>query len=335
MVKISIIIPVYNDSVYVTQCIQSVLNQTLKEIEIVCIDDGSTDDSARLIERMMQGEERIVLLQQRNQGPGIARNEGIRKAKGKYVAFLDADDYYLETEALEKMYCACEENHVAVCACLRWCINGRIVKTEKLESLEENQTERQIFSYMDFQMDYNYINYLFLRDFLVERELWFPPYYRFEDPLFLVHVLYSAKQFTVVNACLYYYRFPVVETRFELYSSIQLLQGLIDNLLFARKHKLTLLYKTTLWRIEYEYADVILKNMVPNDSNILKLLIEINHIVNSENEKKEYIIRPLRKLMLNQCEKNLLRKIRGQKGIALYGAGELGSTIHSQFFQQS
>ena len=80
MVKISIIIPVYNDSVYVTQCIQSVLNQTLKEIEIVCIDDGSTDDSARLIERMMQGEERIVLLQQRNQGPGIARNEGIRKA---------------------------------------------------------------------------------------------------------------------------------------------------------------------------------------------------------------------------------------------------------------
>lgn len=104
MVKVSVIIPIYNNEKYIKQCVESVLEQTLKDLEVICIDDGSMDDSAKIVKNIMSMEERIVLLQQANQGPGIARNLGIKKAKGKYVVFLDADDYYLDKDALEKMY---------------------------------------------------------------------------------------------------------------------------------------------------------------------------------------------------------------------------------------
>lgn len=77
MIKVSIIIPVYNNEKYIEQCIKSVLFQSLREIEVVCVDDGSTDNSARLIQRIMEEDKRAVLLQQSNQGPGIARNLGI------------------------------------------------------------------------------------------------------------------------------------------------------------------------------------------------------------------------------------------------------------------
>ena len=84
MVKVSVIIPIYNNEKYIKQCVESVLEQTLKEIEVICIDDGSMDNSAKIVKSIMLMEERIVLLQQANQGPGIARNLGI-KCIGKNV----------------------------------------------------------------------------------------------------------------------------------------------------------------------------------------------------------------------------------------------------------
>lgn len=328
MVKVSVIIPIYNNEKYIKQCVESVLEQTLKEIEVICIDDGSMDNSAKIVKSIMLMEERIVLLQQANQGPGIARNLGIKKAKGKYVVFLDADDYYLDKDALEKMYNSCETCDVFVCACLNWCINDKIVRTEKLELLDKNQIKNEIFYYKDYQMDYNFINYLFLREFLLENDLFFPQYRRFEDPPFLVNILYHAVRFAVVDACLYYYRSPVLEARFDLKKTIELLQGLIDNLIFSKKYHLNILYETTLWRIEHEYIDIITRNIESNDGTILKLLIKIYSIVNSENKSGDYVIRPLRRLLLYQCEKNLLRKIEKQDNIALYGAGKLGKAFY-------
>lgn len=326
MIKVSIIIPVYNNEKYIEQCIKSVLFQSLREIEVVCVDDGSTDNSARLIQRIMEEDKRVVLLQQSNQGPGIARNLGIRNAKGRYVIFLDADDYYIDKDAIEKMYNACEKYDAAVCACLKWCINGKIGKTEKLEFLAENHIEGKKFYYTDFQMDYNYINYLFLREFLLEKELFFPPYRRFEDPPFLVKVLYQAVEFIVVDACLYYYRSPVLEIRFDRDKTIELLQGLIDNLVFSRKYCLKTLFETTLWRIEYEYRNVILKNINPDDLGILNLLMQANQIIREEIGDSSYIIKPLGMILLyiNQYEKKLLEQIRGKEEIVLYGAGRYG-----------
>ena len=108
-IMISVIIPIYNCQQYLVQCMDSVQNQTIKNLEIICVDDGSTDESASIIQQYAREDNRIVLLRQENQGPGAARNRGIREAKGKYVAFLDADDFYIDKEALEKMYLLSEK----------------------------------------------------------------------------------------------------------------------------------------------------------------------------------------------------------------------------------
>ena len=89
MVKVSVIIPIYNGERYLEQCIRSVLCQTLKELEILCVDDGSTDHSSKIIKRLQDEDRRIRLFQQENQGAGMARNLAMKSAQGKYLAFLD------------------------------------------------------------------------------------------------------------------------------------------------------------------------------------------------------------------------------------------------------
>ena len=104
MIKVSVIIPVYNAQEYLEQCLQSVQRQTMKELEILCINDGSTDDSLRILEKMRRKDKRIRIFEQTNQGAGAARNLAIESAMGAFVCFLDADDYWIDDSALEKMY---------------------------------------------------------------------------------------------------------------------------------------------------------------------------------------------------------------------------------------
>jgi glycosyltransferase involved in cell wall biosynthesis len=92
MPKVSIIIPVYNVEKYLAECLDSVIGQTLRDIEIICIDDGSTDRSPQILDEYAKKDSRIIIIHQKNAGPGLARNVGINLAKGQYIAFLDSDD---------------------------------------------------------------------------------------------------------------------------------------------------------------------------------------------------------------------------------------------------
>lgn len=103
MPKISIIAPVYNMSKYLQQCLDSVLSQSLKDIEIICINDGSTDNSLEILNCYAKKDSRIIVMNKKNEGQGVARNEALKVAKGEYILFLDPDDW-LEGDALEKMY---------------------------------------------------------------------------------------------------------------------------------------------------------------------------------------------------------------------------------------
>lgn len=102
MPKVSVIIPVYNVEKYLRQCLDSVVNQTLKDIEIICVNDGSTDNSQQILEEYAKKDKRIKLINQENQGQSVARNNGIEITNGEYIFFLDGDDY-LNTDCLEKM----------------------------------------------------------------------------------------------------------------------------------------------------------------------------------------------------------------------------------------
>ena len=102
MEKISVIIPVYNAEKYLSRCLESVINQTYKNLEIICINDKSTDNSAKILEEYSQDSRIIVLNNENNQGSAISRNNGLDIATGDYVYFIDADDY-IEKKYLEVM----------------------------------------------------------------------------------------------------------------------------------------------------------------------------------------------------------------------------------------
>ena len=103
MKKFSIIIPVYNVERYLSKSLDSVINQTLKDIEIICIDDGSTDNSLRILNEYAAKDSRIIIIKQENHGQGIARNKGVDIANGQYVLFVDPDDW-IEENTLDVLY---------------------------------------------------------------------------------------------------------------------------------------------------------------------------------------------------------------------------------------
>ena len=98
--KISVIIPVYNAQDYLMECIESVLKQSYQDFEVICIDDGSSDRSGEILKKFAEKDKRVIIITQNNKGVSIARNKGIQQAKGKYIYFLDSDDY-IEEDALE------------------------------------------------------------------------------------------------------------------------------------------------------------------------------------------------------------------------------------------
>ncbi len=93
-IKISVIIPVYNAEKYLRECLDSIVKQTLQEIEIICIDDGSTDNSLAVLREYERKDERLKIIEQANSGAGVARNAGMKAARGEYLAFMDADDVH-------------------------------------------------------------------------------------------------------------------------------------------------------------------------------------------------------------------------------------------------
>lgn len=114
--KVSVIVPVYNAEKYLEKCIKSILNQTLKEIEIILINDGSIDSSKEIIEKYAKQDRRIVVVNKENSGPANTRNYGIKIAKGKYIGFVDSDDY-IEAEMYEKLIEVAEIDCVQMAMC--------------------------------------------------------------------------------------------------------------------------------------------------------------------------------------------------------------------------
>lgn len=101
--KVSVIVPVYNAEEYLEDCISSIVHQTLQDIEIICVNDGSTDNSINILNRFSQYDKRIKIINQENAGAGAARNNGVKIAQGEYIGFIDSDDY-IELDMYDTMY---------------------------------------------------------------------------------------------------------------------------------------------------------------------------------------------------------------------------------------
>lgn len=113
MPKVSILVPIYNASEYLHQAIDSLVNQTLRDIEIICINDGSSDDSLKIIQEYARKDSRIVILNKSNTGYGDSMNQGLKLARGEYIGILEPDDY-LELNAFEKLYQLASWHHADI-----------------------------------------------------------------------------------------------------------------------------------------------------------------------------------------------------------------------------
>lgn len=114
--KISVIVPVYNTAQYLSKCLDSILNQTLKDIEVIIVNDGSKDNSQEIIDSYKKNDSRIISISKENGGLSDARNVGIDSAKGEYIAFIDSDDY-IDLTMFEKMYNLCQKNQSEIVFC--------------------------------------------------------------------------------------------------------------------------------------------------------------------------------------------------------------------------
>ena len=130
MPKVSVIIPVYNTSEYLGQCLESILMQTLTDIEVICVDDGSTDDSLSCLQGYAFLDGRIKIIHQENAGGGAARNRGLQEATGEYIIFLDSDDFFVP-EMLEKMVRQIEETQSDIAVC------GHVVFDNSLQQVTQ------------------------------------------------------------------------------------------------------------------------------------------------------------------------------------------------------
>lgn len=113
MKKISVVIPIYNSEKHIEKCLESVLNQTLKEIEIIVINDGSKDNSLKKIKKY-EKDDRVKIISRENEGVSFTRNEGIANGVGEYVYFLDSDDYLEKNDTLEILYNKCEKENLDI-----------------------------------------------------------------------------------------------------------------------------------------------------------------------------------------------------------------------------
>lgn len=208
--KISIILPVYNTGTVLTECLDSILSQTLSELEIICINDGSTDSSLTILQSYAVRDSRIIILNQTNQGVAAARNRGMKTAGGEFVAFMDPDDKYLSCDTLEVLYHAAQTNKVQICGGSICYINEKGEEAPTLFSkyLKGNQfTEDKLIDYADYQFDFSFTRFIYQRALLEEHRISFPAYCCFEDPPFLVHAMQAAERFYSISKITYGYRY--------------------------------------------------------------------------------------------------------------------------------
>ncbi|MDE4078780.1 glycosyltransferase [Methanosphaera sp. Vir-13MRS] len=210
MVKISVIMPVYNEEQYLEKTCQSLKQQTLDDIELICINDGSTDNSTDILTNLATEYDNIRIINQENQGSGIARNKGIDEAKGEYIAFLDADDKYIDPYSLKKMYeYGYKNNADIICGNLK-----RISSEGKLEDnfnyVEGNYAyfpEYDKLTPQDYGIPWAFYKNIYRKKFLDENNIRFPDLKRGQDPVFLADVLTKADVIYTVPVYLYGYNY--------------------------------------------------------------------------------------------------------------------------------
>lgn len=210
--KVSIIIPVYNAGKYIEQCVYTLLNQTLKECEFIFINDGSEDNSKEIIQTYKNLDNRIKIINQKNQGVSVARNNGLNIAKGEYIGFVDADDY-IELDMYEKLYNkAREDNCDVILSDWKNEIDGSFISMNynfpKNTVLDRKFINENIIPYfLESDKLNTACNKLYKNKIIKDNKIKFPEKVSLgEDGIFNMRVFSKAKTLKYIDYIGYYYR---------------------------------------------------------------------------------------------------------------------------------
>lgn len=206
MAKVSIIVPVYNVERYLKQCLESLVSQTLSPIEIIIINDGSTDGSDKIIKEFSSIHENVIYITQKNMGLSEARNTGVKYATGKYIAFLDSDDWVAQN-TYEVLYeKAIKHNDDIVCCGFYMAYEDTTELKEYIPSIEYNSItpseETTIFRHIKVAA----WDKIYRRDFFLGCKAVYPSGMWYEDTAVTVPLLLKASKVSVVKEALIYYR---------------------------------------------------------------------------------------------------------------------------------
>ena len=295
--KISVIIPVYNMEKYLNECLDSVINQTLKDIEIICINDGSTDNSLKILKEYEKKDKRIKILTQKNSGVAIARNRGIDFSKGEFIGFLDSDDMYMNKSSLENLYYSAVNNNVLISGG-----NSNKYYNDKLiEKLEPFEKEG-IIKYSDFQKQYYFWKYIYSSKLIKENKLYFPNYSNFEDPVFFVKIMNLAEIFYALPQTVHYYRIRHKSSKLNKNNVIDMLKGMLDILKFSDKNNLNILYYDLIEKFNHPYRVKHIKQFFKT-KEVKNKTIEILKYINYKKVKSIN-----KKFKLNTFYKKIMKK---------------------------
>ncbi len=217
--KVSVIVPVYNVVKYLDRCLNSIVNQTLKDIEIILVDDGSKDGSSDLCDSWAKKDNRIIVIHKKNEGQGIARNIALELATGEYVACVDSDDY-IELNTYELMYAECQQHNLdaAFYTYNRVNAQGEVVMTSqhrKTEIFDESTIRTYMLNLVGRKpSEYTQPHYtasasmsLYRRSIIAEHNIRFPDIRKIasEDFLFSLYFTEHAKRIGLFPYVLYHY----------------------------------------------------------------------------------------------------------------------------------
>ncbi len=262
MVKVSVIVPVYNVYDYLSKCLDSLVNQTLREIEIIVVNDGSPDNSQKIIDKYAKNyPEKIKAYKKENGGLSDARNYGIKKATGEYIAFVDSDDY-VDTGMYERMYDKAKSGNFDMVVCdLNYVYNDKIVRA--YSHVKHDTTNIKMTMLNIYPAAWNKIfKRKFFENLEFKKKVWF------EDVEFLYRILPKIKTIGVVNEPFYQYlqREGSITKKqdMRIYNYIDNLNGLIsyykDNELYSQYQK----------ELEYVYVRYMYATFIKQATNFDK-----------------------------------------------------------------
>lgn len=217
MAKVSIIVPVYNVEKYLKRCIESIQNQTLKDIEIILVDDGSLDNSPQICDKFVEKDFRIKVIHKKNGGLSSARNAGIYVATGEYIGYIDSDDY-AEPDMFEILYECAKKNEVDFVMADYWRVQSDGVRQKKTLDIREGLYTKQSIIQEIYPMlimrenvDYGPLlsvwHCLYKTEFIKENNLFFDEEIKWsEDCIYSAILGYKAQSFYYMkNVCVYNY----------------------------------------------------------------------------------------------------------------------------------